>query len=167
MAGSALLRDHRLSDSIGPSILVGVGSTAGGALGEDMAHMESSSLVMQRWVWTIVIGVGALLFAIVGLGAGMRAWIKTTEDVGIVAHAQAFGEDAYIWWIPATILLLTAAVMAIGVSIVRHLVDGPAGVVPASEVSPGPEPESVEARLGVEPVEKPSDSGADRGGASE
>lgn len=86
---------------------------------------RSTPFWRQRLIWTGVMAAAALAFWIVGLGAGMRGWILSANAGGIVSHAQGFGEDAYIWWIPACILTLTAVVMAIGISIVRHLVDGP------------------------------------------
>ena len=77
----------------------------------------------QRRLWTAAMALAALAFWVVGLGAGMRGWILAPNDGGIVAHAQSFGEDAYIWWIPATVLTLTAVMMAMGTAIVRHLVE--------------------------------------------
>lgn len=79
----------------------------------------------QRQMWTIIVGLVALAFWVVGVGAGWRGWVLTPWDQGIVAHAQGFGVEAYIWWIPATVISLTAVVMAIGIAVVRHLVEGP------------------------------------------
>lgn len=84
----------------------------------------------------MLVGLAALLFWVVGVGAGLRGWILTEDDWGIVAHAQGFGLEAFVWWIPASVLTLTAVVMAIGTSVVRHLVDGPVDSVPAVEPKP-------------------------------
>lgn len=88
----------------------------------------SIPLWKQRQVWVAVVALAAIAFWVVGLGAGWRGWILTPTDTGIVAHAQGFGQEAFIWWMPATVISLTAVVMAVGVSIVRHLIDGVAGV---------------------------------------
>lgn len=76
-------------------------------------------------MWVASVGLVALAFWVVGLGTGMRGWILAENDRGIVAHAQAFGEMAYVWWTPATVITLIAAVMGVGTTIVRHLADGP------------------------------------------
>lgn len=86
---------------------------------------QSIPLWKQRQIWTILVALVALAFWVVGLGAGWRGWVLTPFDQGIVAHAQGFGVEAFIWWVPATIISLTAVIMAIGVSVVRHLVQGP------------------------------------------
>lgn len=94
---------------------------------------QSIPLWKQRQIWTILVALVALAFWVVGLGAGWRGWVLTPFDQGIVAHAQGFGVEAYIWWIPATIISLTAVMMAIGISVVRHLVDGPTRALPELE----------------------------------
>ncbi len=94
---------------------------------------ESAPIWKQRQLWTGVMALAALAFWVVGLGAGWRGWILGPNEGGIVAHAQAFGFEAYIWWIPATVLTLTTVLMAIGISIVRHLVDGPSPSVDCAD----------------------------------
>lgn len=91
----------------------------------------------QRHLWTVLMGLAALAFWVVGIGAGWRGWILTGRNFGIVAHAQGFGFEAYIWWIPASVLTLATAVMAVGVALVRHLVEGPLPVRVVSEEEPG------------------------------
>jgi len=78
---------------------------------------------LQRQVWTSVVALAALAFWVVGVGAGWRGWVLTPSGRGIVGHAQGFGAEAYIWWVPATVLTLTTVLMTIGISVVRHLVD--------------------------------------------
>jgi hypothetical protein len=89
----------------------------------------------------------ALAFWIVGLGVGWRAWILTPSTTGIVAHTQAFGADASAFWIPATVLTLTTAVMAIGLSVVSHLVDDRGDARPDVAESPSHSPGSTPAEL--------------------
>lgn len=91
----------------------------------------------QRHLWTVLLGLAALAFWVVGLGSGWRGWILTGRNFGIVAHAQGFGVEAYIWWIPASVLTLATVVMAVGVAVVRHLVEGPLPVRLVSEQEPG------------------------------
>lgn len=112
----------------------------------------------QRHIWTAIVALAALAFWVVGLGAGWRGWVLTPFDQGIVAHAQGFGVEAYIWWVPATIITLTAVVMAVGVSVVRHL----AGV--STTASPGLEP--VEPLEPLEPVEPTAKTGTTQGVAT-
>ena len=97
----------------------------------------------QRQAWTMVMGLAALAFWVVGLGAGWRGWILAS-DGGIVHHAQAFGVEANIWWIPATVLTLTTVLMGIGISIIRHLVDDVVEVTPGSDTRREEEPVSEE-----------------------
>ncbi len=91
--------------------------------------------LLQRRVWIAAMGIAAIAFWIVGLGVGWRAWILAPPTTGIVAHSLAFGADAAVFWIPASVLTLTTAVMAIGLSVVRHLVDGRVDVRPDTPVS--------------------------------
>ena len=119
---------------------------------------KSTPLWKQRYVWAVLVGLASLSAWIVGLGAGMRAWILTREDLGIVAHAQAFGEDANIWWIPASILTLTAVVIGIGTAVVHHLVDGPVTTLPPFE--------PVEALTPVEPAPHVAAGSAQGGSAT-
>ena len=77
---------------------------------------------------TVVFGLGALAFWVVGVGAGWRAWLLLDDveaDRGIVAHAQAFGTDASVWWVTAAVLTLTTVVLALGTAALHHLT--PAG----------------------------------------
>lgn len=112
-------------------------------------------LIQQRWLWTALVGGAAAAFWVVGLGVGWRAWILAPTAGGIVAHAQAFGTDASLYWIPASVLTLTAAVMAIGLSVVRHLVDGPVDSVPEQPTLPELAPAPTESP--VDEVEAQSD----------
>lgn len=103
------------------------------------SHMSRTPIWKQPQLWTAVMGLAALAFWIVGLGAGLRGWILEDDDLGIVAHAQAFGVEASAWWTPATVLTMTTVMMALGTAIIRHLAreDGP----PAEkEVRRGAEP---------------------------
>jgi len=77
---------------------------------------------------TVVFGLGALAFWVVGVGAGWRAWLLLDDlepGRGIVAHAQAFGTDASVWWVTAAVLTLTTVVLALGTVALKHLT--PAG----------------------------------------
>lgn len=90
----------------------------------------------MRWsrAGAVAFGVVALAFWVVGVGAGLRAWILVTDNDpsrGIVAHAQAFGIDASVWWIPAAILALTAVVMGLGSAALRHLDSGSLEPIPS------------------------------------
>lgn len=113
---------------------------------------DPMSLWKSRTLWVALVGFAALGFWVVGLGAGMRGWILTDGERGIVAHAQGFGEMAFIWWTPATIITLTTVVMALGISLVRHLVDGPAPIEDT-----GPSSVSREPQPAVPILESPSD----------
>lgn len=117
----------------------------------------------QRLLWTGLVGAAALAFWVVGIGAGWRAWILGI-DGGIVAKAQQFGTDAHIWWIPATVLTLTAVMMGLGTAVVRHLAVADATGTPAEPaketlptlearptLEPVPEVESAEGRVEGEP----------------
>lgn len=101
---------------------------------------NTTPLWKRRQLWTIVMGLAALAFWVVGIGAGARGWILSADSGGIVSHAQGFGTAAYVWWIPASVLTLTTVVMAIGLSIVRHLVDGPVEVSPERRTVPEKKP---------------------------
>ena len=84
----------------------------------------------------------SLGFWVVGLGTGLRGWLLTDSDLGIVAHAQGFGDLAFVWWVPASILLLVGVVMALGTSLLARMVDESSGeeVKPATrrlESEPG------------------------------
>lgn len=77
--------------------------------------------------WAAVFGLGALAFWVVSIGAGWRAWLLLDDlepDRGIVAHAQAFGTDASVWWVPATVLTLTTVLIVIAVAAKRPLGPG-------------------------------------------
>lgn len=89
-----------------------------------------SSLLSRRTWWTALIGLAALATWVVAFGVGWRAWILTGSQFGIVAHVAAVGVDAGPWMTVAALLTLTTVVMGIGVSLVRHLVDGPVESVP-------------------------------------
>lgn len=102
----------------------------------------------RRQLWAVLVGVVALAFWLVGLGAGLRGWMLTEDDRGIVAHAQGFGDMANVWWIPATIITLTAVIMALGTSIVRHIVDGPPAVLEVEETL-----ETIEPLPALEPAD--------------
>lgn len=125
--------------------------------------METSTpFLKRRLVWAAVVGLGALAFWVVGLGTGMRGWILSDDARGIVAHAQAFGEQAYIWWIPATVIGLTAVVMASGASIVRHLVDGPTEVLePREALEPKETLEPKEPVPSLDPADGPIEGRSD------
>lgn len=105
----------------------------------------------QRAVWTGLVGLAALAFWVVGIGAGWRAWILGV-DAGIVAKAQQFGTDAHIWWIPAAILTLTAVTMATGIAIVRQLAGGVTGAAAAKPTVP--EKEALPTREPAPPAER-------------
>lgn len=84
-----------------------------------------------KFGWAVVsaalFGLGALAFWVVGVGAGWRAWILLDDldpGRGMVAHAQAFGTDASVWWVPATVLTLTTVLIVIAVAVQRHLAAG-------------------------------------------
>ena len=115
----------------------------------------------QRQLLTVVMALAALAFWVVGLGAGWRGWILAPNDGGIVAHAQAFGFEAYIWWIPATVLTLTTMLMAIGIAIIRHLVDGPVEIVPEQETLPELEPLPEEEPVSEDDGDQGDDDGPD------
>ncbi len=100
-----------------------------------------SSLLGRRTWWTALVGLVALATWVVAFGVGWRAWILTGPDFGIVAHVSAAGVDAGPWMIVAAILTLTTVVMGIGVSLVRHLVDGPRESVPTLPTLEEHEPE--------------------------
>lgn len=89
------------------------------------------SVVARRNWWTALVGLGALATWIVAIGVGARAWILEREPVGIVAHVDAVGASAGPWMTLAAILTLTTVVMGLGVSLVRHLVDGPVASTPS------------------------------------
>lgn len=89
----------------------------------------------ERTVWTMLVGLVAAAFWIVGFGAGWRGWILAPTERGLVAHAQSFGVEAAIWWVPASVLTLTTALLAIGVAVMRHLTEGVA-VIEAPETPP-------------------------------
>lgn len=78
----------------------------------------------RRHIWTGLVAAGALAFWIVGVGAGLRGWLLL-DDVdptrGLVAHAQAFGTEAAVWWVPAAILTVGAIITAFGVAFLHRL----------------------------------------------
>ncbi len=100
-----------------------------------------SSLLGRRTWWTALVGLAALATWVVAFGVGWRAWILRGSEVGIVAHVDAVGVAAGPWMIVAAILTLTTVVMGIGVSLVRHLVDGPVESLPTLPTLEEPEPE--------------------------
>jgi hypothetical protein len=81
------------------------------------------SVMSQRRVWALLVGAIGLLCWVVAIGVGARAWILVEGGRGIVAHVEAFGRDAMPWMITGAILLLTAAVMGVGIAVVRHLTE--------------------------------------------
>lgn len=121
----------------------------------------ASVLARRNW-WTVLIGLVAAATWVVAVGVGWRAWILRGSEVGIVAHVDAVGVAAGPWMVVAAILTLTTVVMGIGVSIVRHLVDGPVESVPTlptlEEQEPLPElPERRPApELGAAPDDGPA-----------
>lgn len=117
----------------------------------------------QRPLWTVVVALAALAFWVAGIASGWRGWILSANDGGVVAHAQAFGDTAFVWWIPASVLTLTAVVMGIGTALVRHLVDGPVAAKPALE--PKPEKKPLSPKKPIDP--KPSPEAADSGSPSQ
>lgn len=127
--------------------------------------MSQGSIVTQRLVWTRLIAVVTFVFWLVGVGCGWRGVILDAPEKGIVAKAQAFGDAATVWWVPAAVLTLTVAVMGIGVSLARHLTDtAPVAAEPDDGEAAGesdsatvvpPEP------LELEPADDEHDSDAD------
>lgn len=110
---------------------------------------QSSSRSTWGTVSVFVFGLGALAFWVVGIGVGWRAWLLLDDSDpgrGIVAHAQAFGADASVWWVTASVLTLTTVVAAIGTSALHQLMSissggtrlppVPASVGPASSADP-------------------------------
>lgn len=91
--------------------------------------MRGGVQLWRRWlVASYLVGVAALAFWVVGMAAGIRGWILTEDDVGIVAHSQGFGNLAFVWWVPAAILTLTMAAAAIASPFLRRL-DAPGWAV--------------------------------------
>lgn len=103
-----------------------------------------TNLLHHRF-WTLVVFLAAIAFWVVGIGAGWRGWLLVDNDGvsrGIVAHAQAFGVEAYVWWIPAAVLTLTTWVVSFGVAHIDHLLlpQGPSALVPPLPTGVGSEP---------------------------
>lgn len=92
-----------------------------------------TSLVAQRRVWTIAVGLLSAAFWIVALGVGLRAWLVLGSRPGIVGHATEFGQKAAPYMITASVLTATTAIMGVGAAVVRHLVDGPVEVLEPKE----------------------------------
>jgi hypothetical protein len=91
---------------------------------------SATSFFARRTWWTALVGLVALAAWVVAFGVGWRAWILAGSKAGIVAHVDAAGVAAGPWMILAALLTLTAVVMAVGIAVVRHLVDGPVESVP-------------------------------------
>ncbi len=70
-----------------------------------------------------VVATVAAVFWIVGIGCGWRGVLLLEGRTGIVGKAQAFGDGAVVWWVPAAVLTLTVAAMGIGIAVVRHLLE--------------------------------------------
>lgn len=85
--------------------------------------MGATPVASRRTIWTWVVASAAALFWVVGIGCGWRGVLLLEGQTGIVGKAQAFGDAAAVWWVPASVLTLTVAAMGIGIAIVRHLVD--------------------------------------------
>jgi hypothetical protein len=86
---------------------------------------KGRSVVAERRIWVLLVGLVALAFWVVALGVGLRAWFVLGPQPGLVGHVSAFGDAAAPWMIVASVLTLTTALLGIGHAIVRHLVDGP------------------------------------------
>lgn len=106
---------------------------------------------LHHQFWTVLLALAAVAFWVVGVGAGWRGWLLVDDDGvgrGIVAHAQAFGIEAAVWWIPAAVLTLTTWVVSFGVVLV-DLIRGrsPALIppVPPTPTSGSPAEEDMEA----------------------
>lgn len=82
---------------------------------------------MHHQFWTVLLALAAAAFWVVGIGAGWRGWLLVDDDGisrGIVAHAQAFGVEATVWWIPAAVLTLTTWVVSFGLVVVDRILRG-------------------------------------------
>lgn len=102
--------------------------------------------LLHHRFWTPVVFLAAVAFWVVGIGAGWRGWLLVdnhTVGRGIVAHAQAFGVEAYVWWIPAAVLTLTTWVVSFGVALVDHFLlrQGSSALVPPLPTGAGSESE--------------------------
>lgn len=97
------------------------------------------SVMFQRTYWALAVALVAAAFWVVGILAGIRGWLMTEKPYGIGGSVQEFGEAATVWWVPGSVLTLTAVVMGVGIAVVRHVVDGP---VEVKETLPELEPAS-------------------------
>jgi len=95
---------------------------------------------LHHQFWTVLLALAAVGFWVVGLGAGWRGWLLVDNDGvsrGVVGHAQAFGYEAAVWWIPAAVLTLTTWVVSFGVVVVDRLREDASWPVPPLPSAPG------------------------------
>lgn len=108
-----------------------------------MHRMRAGSSFARRTLWVWCVGLVALGFWLAGLGCGWRGVLLTDPDRGIVAKAQGFGDAAFVWWVPASVLTGVLAVLGVGVAVIRCLVDGPQAPL-SSSTEDDPEPATQE-----------------------
>lgn len=73
-------------------------------------------------VWCV--GLVSFGFWLAGFGCGWRGVLLTDPDRGVVAKAQGFGDAAFVWWIPASVLTGVFALLGVGLAVLRCLADG-------------------------------------------